>query len=55
MTSLLNTFWSDENGATAVEYGLIATFIGTILIASLSALGTRLRAPFNDVGNNLAS
>ncbi len=55
MTKLLQTFWSDESGATAVEYGLIATFIGTILIASMSALGTRLRAPFNDIANNVAS
>lgn len=29
----------DDGGATAVEYGLIAGFLGTGLIASLSALG----------------
>ncbi|MFY9657434.1 MAG: Flp family type IVb pilin [Methylocystis sp.] len=45
----------DESGATAVEHGLIATFIGIVLIASISALGTKLRAPFKDVANNLAS
>ena len=30
---------ADESGATAIEYGLIAAFLGTGLIASLSALG----------------
>ena len=55
VTRLLSTFWNDESGATAVEYGLIATFIGIALIASMSALGTKLRAPFKDIANNLAS
>jgi pilus assembly protein Flp/PilA len=55
VTKLSYTFWRDESGATAVEYGLIATFIGIALIASMSALGTKLRAPFKDVANNLAS
>ena len=53
-TKLLYTL-RDESGATAVEYGFIATFIGIALIASMSALGTKLRAPFKDVANNLAS
>ena len=30
---------ADEGGATAIEYGLIAAFLGTGLVASLSALG----------------
>jgi pilus assembly protein Flp/PilA len=55
VTKPLQKFWSDESGATAVEYGLIATFLGTIPIASMSALGTLLRAPFNDIANNVAS
>jgi len=55
MIKLLWAFGSDESGATAVEYGLIATFLGTVLIAAMSALGGRLRAPFNDIANNLAS
>ena len=55
VTKLSYTFWRDESGATAVEYGLIATFIGIALVASMSALGTKLRAPFKDIANNLAS
>ena len=55
VTRLLSTFWNDESGATAIEYGLVATFIGIALIASMSALGAKLRAPFKDIANNLAS
>jgi Flp pilus assembly pilin Flp len=33
-------FWSDEGGATAIEYGLLAAMIAAFLVASLVALGS---------------
>ena len=40
MKSLMNRFAKDEYGATAIEYGLIATLIGVAIILAppLSAL-----------------
>ncbi len=43
----------DESGATAIEYGLIAAFVGIVLIAALKFLGTALTNIFSAVGNSL--
>jgi len=43
----------DENGATAIEYGLIAALIAVVLIASLKAIGSNLTVTFNNVANNV--
>ena len=37
----------DENGATAIEYGLIAALIAVAGIAAFSAVGSSLRKTFN--------
>lgn len=37
----------DENGATAIEYGLIAALISVLLIAVITLLGGNLDAMFN--------
>jgi len=55
MIRRLSEFWRREDGATAIEYGLIATFIGLAAITAFANAGTRLRGPFNDVANNLTS
>ncbi len=39
----------DERGATAIEYGLIASLIAISLIASLSAVGTAVMAWWDKV------
>jgi pilus assembly protein Flp/PilA len=36
----------DENGATAIEYGLIAGLISVVIIAAVSLVGTTLSALF---------
>ena len=45
----------DENGATAIEYGLIAAFVGVVLVAALQFLGTQLTSTFSNVGNVMKS
>jgi pilus assembly protein Flp/PilA len=40
-------FIQDEQGATAIEYGLIATLVGIAIIAAATALGTALDGAFN--------
>jgi pilus assembly protein Flp/PilA len=46
-------FLSDESGATAIEYGLIAAGIALAIIAIVNGLGTNLNGVFNSVNNSL--
>lgn len=52
MTKLVNIL-KDENGATAIEYGLIAALISIAAIAAIRAVGGNLTNTFNDVSDNL--
>lgn len=45
----LKQFWHDEQGATAIEYGLIAGLIAVVIIAALSALGTDIKGVFEEI------
>ena len=44
----------DKAGATAIEYGLIAAFIGVGIIVSLGPLKTALNTLFNNVKTNVS-
>jgi pilus assembly protein Flp/PilA len=43
----------DEQGATAIEYGLLATLISVGLITAIQSIGTTLNTTFNSVANSL--
>jgi pilus assembly protein Flp/PilA len=43
----------DENGATAIEYGLIAALIAVAAIAAFKLVGTNLSSIFNTVASDL--
>lgn len=43
---MLSRFLRDESAATAVEYGLIASFIALAIIASVNGLGTAMKSVF---------
>jgi pilus assembly protein Flp/PilA len=43
----------DEDGATAIEYGLIAALIAVAAIAAFQLVGTNLSAIFNTVASDL--
>jgi pilus assembly protein Flp/PilA len=47
MKNLVARFVSDESGATAIEYGLIAAIVGVGIITSLNALKAALNTTFN--------
>ena len=53
MRKLLTAFQSDQGGATAIEYALIASLIAVFIIGALSALGTNLSSEFAEVGSAL--
>jgi pilus assembly protein Flp/PilA len=46
-------FLSDESGATAIEYGLIAAGISLAIIAVVNGLGSNLNTKFTSVNNSL--
>lgn len=47
------TFWADEDGATAIEYGLLASLIAVAIIAGATALGGKLDDMFEGVAGKL--
>jgi pilus assembly protein Flp/PilA len=51
----LAEFLTDETGATAIEYGLIAAGISVAIIAVVNALGTQLQTTFSTVSSQLAT
>jgi len=53
MKALINKFFNDEDGATAIEYGLIAALIAVAIIAALNAVGSNLQSTFNNVASSL--
>jgi pilus assembly protein Flp/PilA len=53
MRVLVSNFLGNESGATAVEYGLIVSFIALIVIAGLRTVGTNLNVKFASVSSGL--
>jgi pilus assembly protein Flp/PilA len=39
----------DEEGATAVEYGLLVALVAAVIIGTVATLGTDLMAAYNSV------
>jgi pilus assembly protein Flp/PilA len=52
MVKLL-AFLRDENGATAIEYGLIAAGIAVAIIAVVNGVGTQLNTTFSSISTQL--
>jgi pilus assembly protein Flp/PilA len=48
-------FIKDEDGATAIEYGLIAALVSVAAIGALTAMGGSLGTMFNTVSSHLSS
>ena len=53
MQAILTRFIRDESGATALEYGLIAGLIATVMVTATKTLGGKLTNSFVNVGNRL--
>jgi pilus assembly protein Flp/PilA len=54
MTKLLRMFVKDESGATAIEYGLIASLIGVAIILGATTLGSKLNTTFNSIAGSIS-
>lgn len=49
----LKQFLRDEEGVTAIEYGLIAALIAVVIIASVRIVGENLDSTFSYIGSQL--
>ncbi|WP_454734933.1 Flp family type IVb pilin [Cupriavidus necator] len=54
LTQTLKQFVRDEDGVTAIEYGLIAALIAVVIIATVKTVGTNLSGVFSFIGAELA-
>lgn len=43
----------NENGATAIEYGLVAGLISIVIITTVTMVGSKLENVFNYIGSTL--
>jgi pilus assembly protein Flp/PilA len=53
MLGIFQRFIREDNGATAIEYALIASLIAVALIGILTSLGTGLSSEFAEVSGAL--
>ena len=51
---LLNKFFKDESGATAIEYGLIAALVAVASITALNEFGDQLSTTFQSLKSEMA-
>ena len=53
MKKVFSKFLSDESGATAIEYGLIAAGIALAIIAVVNGVGSNLNDKFTTINGSL--
>ena len=47
--------WNDQEGATAIEYGLIAALIAMTLFTTIGGLGSQLDSTFSKSSSGLSA
>jgi pilus assembly protein Flp/PilA len=53
MRKLMSKFFSDQSGATAIEYCLIAASISIVILVAVNGMGTTLSGRFTSVNSSL--
>ncbi len=53
MSKFITRFMTDESGATAIEYGLIAALIAVVIVGAVTAIGKSLTNTFNKISSSL--
>ncbi len=51
--TILTRFLNNEDGATAIEYALMASLIALFIIAAVQTVGTKVSTVFTEVGGAL--
>ena len=54
MIQFIKKFWQEEEGVTAIEYGLIAALIAVVIIISVTAVGDNLVIVFDAISAALS-
>ena len=55
MNELIMQFLRDEEGVTAIEYGLIAALIAVVIIAAVTLAGDSVSKVFNMIGTTIGA
>lgn len=55
MKKLMAQLWKDEEGATAVEYGLLVAAIAAVIVATVYTLGGHVNDAFTSVNTQMAA
>jgi pilus assembly protein Flp/PilA len=53
VSKFIQRFYTDESGATAIEYGLIAALIAVVIVTGVGAVGGKLSTTFNKINTSL--
>lgn len=55
LRTALMTFCKDEDGATAIEYGLFAALIGAVIVGTIATLGGQTNTGFTTMSTALTA
>lgn len=53
LASSIRSFVRDEEGATAVEYGLLVALVAAVIVVTVKALGVKVNTGFTTVNAQL--
>ena len=53
MLTLISRFLSDESGATAIEYCLIAAGLSIVILTAVNGIGSSLNTNFSSINTSL--
>ncbi len=54
MVNQLVRFLNEEEGATAIEYGLLAALIAAVIVATVGTLGGTVNTAFSNVNTGIS-
>ncbi len=53
MRTMFSRFVKEEDGATAIEYGLLAALISVVIIGAVTALGSNVSKQFKTISDKV--
>ena len=54
MVNQIVRFMNDEEGATAIEYGLLAALIAAVIVGTVGTLGQTVNTAFSNVNTGIS-
>ena len=55
MKNAIKNFWAEEDGATAVEYGIMVAAIAAVIITVVISIGAKVDTAFDSVDTGLTA